>query len=414
MIEDKSIFLIINFSYPPYPGTGGRRWAKLSKELCRRGFEVCVMGAKRNSGELSSWANDVKLPEINYFPVDIPFSNNSLFLNIQKKFLKYFTHLNYNDLSYLYLGGFKKTIRKILSKDSNNFIVILSFPPYGLTDLIPYLKQMQRKMIIISDIRDIHSFYLKSIKTSKAENLEKRFFKNILYSDIILSVNDYFTELYRGLNADVVCQTLHNFYDEDDIINFPCENIRSSEKIIFTYTGNLIPECRPYVESFLNALLFIREKNPELFCKFRVNIFGNKDEFILNRVHQNKLTQTVNFMGHIPANESQRMIQSSDFCLIFPADFYYLYSLETKFFEYTLHRKPIITFPESGLCSELIRTNNLGVSLPVKDCGASLLNFITKYLNHEFKYNDSFQIQEYSLKNACDKLLNIIRYRYET
>ena len=35
--------LLISYSYPPYPGIGGRRWAKFSKYLSRLGFVIHVI-----------------------------------------------------------------------------------------------------------------------------------------------------------------------------------------------------------------------------------------------------------------------------------------------------------------------------------------------------------------------------------
>jgi len=406
-------FLIINFSFPPYPGTGGRRWSKFSKELVKLGHSVNVIGAYNDTAKFSSWTQEINDVNINYIPVKPLVPNIFFFFRIFKKAIKLFSYFNYNDISYFYLSGFKKKTLRII-REQNPDIIIISVPPYGLTCLIPFIKKHAPKKLIISDVRDTHKFYLKSLSNKKKKINEKKYLSNLSLSNMILTVNDYFTEYFKETTRLEYCFTLHNFYDENDLNRiYPSENPSINNEIVFNYTGNLIPECRIYVEALIEALLYVKEKDFELFQKIKVKIFGNQDAFIESIIKKHNLTNQFMFLGHVSSYHAQKNILSSNVCLIFPADFYAAYSLETKFFEYTYLRKPIITFPENGYCSDLITKHSLGIALPTENPGPKLLQFLHQLLSNEFKYNKNFNIEAYSLTAATDKLMEYINVKYE-
>jgi hypothetical protein len=50
--------VVINFTLPPYPGIGGRRWAKFCKYLNREGVDLYLIAAHRASVGYSPWLND--------------------------------------------------------------------------------------------------------------------------------------------------------------------------------------------------------------------------------------------------------------------------------------------------------------------------------------------------------------------
>ena len=59
--------LIVCYSFPPHPGIGGRRWAKFSKSLSLKGYDIFVVGAKNIYDEASSWSKDVDEEKIKLF-----------------------------------------------------------------------------------------------------------------------------------------------------------------------------------------------------------------------------------------------------------------------------------------------------------------------------------------------------------
>jgi len=62
---------IVCYSFPPFPGVGGRRWAKFAKFLAMDGYEVYAIGAKNIFTEKSEWTKDVDHPGIHYISLPL-------------------------------------------------------------------------------------------------------------------------------------------------------------------------------------------------------------------------------------------------------------------------------------------------------------------------------------------------------
>jgi hypothetical protein len=45
-LNSEKTILIICYGFPPFPGIGGRRWAKFSKYLSSYGFNINVIASK--------------------------------------------------------------------------------------------------------------------------------------------------------------------------------------------------------------------------------------------------------------------------------------------------------------------------------------------------------------------------------
>ena len=84
MSKDKKKILLICYSFPPFPGIGGRRWAKFVKNLIKEDCELFVIGAEHRMGKPSNWINDVSgSDKIHYHP-------------IRTKFFDFFHNHNFN------------------------------------------------------------------------------------------------------------------------------------------------------------------------------------------------------------------------------------------------------------------------------------------------------------------------------
>ena len=55
----KKKILVVSYTFPPSPGIGGRRWAKFSKVLVQKGWDVDVIAAKITRDSESVWMKDV-------------------------------------------------------------------------------------------------------------------------------------------------------------------------------------------------------------------------------------------------------------------------------------------------------------------------------------------------------------------
>ena len=74
--------LIVCYSFPPYPGIGGRRWAKFAKYLYRNGYNVNVISSKNKADENSQWKTDIEEYSNN---IDYIESNYPFYLGINPK-----------------------------------------------------------------------------------------------------------------------------------------------------------------------------------------------------------------------------------------------------------------------------------------------------------------------------------------
>ena len=53
--------IIVCYNFPPFPGIGGRRWAKFAKFLARKGHTVHVISARPYPGQSpSAWTDEVE------------------------------------------------------------------------------------------------------------------------------------------------------------------------------------------------------------------------------------------------------------------------------------------------------------------------------------------------------------------
>ena len=66
--------LLVSYIFPPFPGVGGRRWAKFSRELAKRDYEVFVVATQNPFKTESQWMEDIRHDRIHveYIPMGFP------------------------------------------------------------------------------------------------------------------------------------------------------------------------------------------------------------------------------------------------------------------------------------------------------------------------------------------------------
>lgn len=403
----KSI-LIICYSFPPYPGTGGRRWLKFSKKFSARGWNTFVISAKNNTGISSDWINEIennfiKRTQVNsYYP---SYFQRGLTSKIKMKLysliVRFIFRENYFDRSVFWSIIARRKAEKLIEKN-NIKNVILTAPPFSFLKIASKLKKKFPELNIIIDIRDILDFYTIGLSVVQKEKEILRLSKALYSANYVLSVADHMTDLYSKLIPEQRRKflTITNGYDEADFANISddiSENMdKNQRKITMVYTGNLIPACNKYVLSFLEAVKRIKEENQEIYLNLEIKFFGVKEKTCFKFVEENKL-DIVKFYGNVSVKEAHKEIAKSNFCLLFQADFYYKFALETKFFEYCFFRKPIVIFPEKGSCSSIIIQNNLGYGVSTSNTYTELLKIINDFDTKQFFYNFGFNIDNYSI-----------------
>lgn len=407
--------LIFCFSFPPYPGTGGRRWAKFAKYLAHVGYEVFVISAKNYSVKDSDWKKDVKGKGISVFDLHsfYPQASNKLpnriFHFLFSKPIQWFTNRNYLDPSIYWARSAVRLAGELIRKEGI-MNVIATAPPFGYLTSVADLKNVYPQINLILDVRDSHSYTLKALSDKvRSTELNAGSIATSGFNSIITvadEMSDEYIKLSRNGQGVV---TIHNGFDraDFDLPEFPVSE-PNPEKIRFIYAGNLIEECSPYALAFFKILLEFREHKSSLYDKIVVDIFGNREPTLQDFCTSNDL-KNVHFHGRVIHAQIIKEIACSDFCLIFPADFYYKFSLETKFFEYCYMRKPIVTFPESGICSDLVNSNKLGIALPLTGSAGRMESFLDDYISRKFVYNTAFDIDKYNVRHLTEQLTVLLK-----
>ncbi len=409
--------LLLCYSFPPAPGTGGRRWVKFAKYLKNYNVDMHVVGSAYSGAEPSSWAKDLKNLHYSYYPIvnniDVIFTK--WIYKIKFFLLRYFTKQNYFDRTYFWTQrAYRQSVQII--KKHNIETLVCTMPPFSNAAIVIQLKKQFPHLYIITDIRDFHKYYYKGLTSQKFDFNFNKLKQALQISDVVLTVSDYMTQFYKQQNnllenSSTTYYTLHNGYDVDDYhaVNESKAFIQN-DKLNLVYMGNLIDECRIYVISLLNACIYIRKNNALLYKKLHIAFYGNVDNEVLKFINTNELDDVVFFKGRVTHQHAMQIIKNASLCLIFPADFYALYSLETKFFEYTLLRKPILTFPSQGKCSQIINTHNLGKAFDTQHSEEAIANFLQKLMNNEYIYNSTYAIEEYSIAHLTTQLIKLLKY----
>jgi glycosyltransferase involved in cell wall biosynthesis len=413
---DKKNILIISYVFPPYPGIGGRRWAKFAKYLHRKGHNVYVIAAQNPYKEISTFINDIKeLPRENliYLPPKYPSVLFKYPDNILEKFqysfwvrvLPFFVRGNYYDRSAFWKTQLSEYVEKLVISKKIDTIIVTG-PPFNLVYENVRLKEKYPDIQFIVDYRDewtfndIHGFGLLNDKRKKVEyKREKYVCEN---ADLVVScvegIINYLNVRYKIKNSLL----LQHGFDKDDFSNVS-ENTFNS-KIIISYAGTI----DDYAEFFFYQLnLFLdqlKEKNRDLYEKihFHFYLFEN---FKYTDVIKNHI-EKFNFTYKLPTNKAlEKMGQSNYIFILVTKDSEKDY-FTTKYPEIFYLKKPIILYSEKGKVSEYITQNNIGIHLPKENFYEVLVDALNN--PQKFSYT-SFNLEQWNYEYLTNQLINSLK-----
>lgn len=145
--------LLVSYVFPPYPGIGGRRWAKFAKYLAAKGFVIHVICAKSPFEEQSLFNEDIKNVNIRVYPMkaNYPYAlkknTESLIDKINYRLSLILMKLTIKGNYYDRAAFWKKQILKEstrLIKEFNINNVIVSGAPFSL---LYYLIELKKKIL---------------------------------------------------------------------------------------------------------------------------------------------------------------------------------------------------------------------------------------------------------------------------
>ncbi|MFL5752134.1 MAG: hypothetical protein ACJ76F_01910 [Bacteroidia bacterium] len=416
----KKKVLLICYSFPPFPGIGGRRWAKFAKYLTKKDFELFVIGAEHRLGKKSNWSQDIDNNKaINYFAVRTRFfsffhDHNFSFLKkikyrLSKLYLEnkyqgnfYDKVLSSNDLFY------EKAKELIMKHEVKNLVITIA--PNRLVEVGVKLKKEFPDLNFIMDVRDPWNICLDNWDHKELNDERKAFelkseLNAVRVADKVLSVCKVVTDFY----AENIPEKTQNFifipngFDPDEI-NTALADKKKNALNYFVYTGILYDISIGLFNEFLLQVSELMREGSELLKNTEFHFYIPEQAQFKKSVEEHGLENIVKFFDLVPLSEIQKIIsQSSGGMLFLPPQFEF--SLSTKFYEYVSYGKKILLFSNPGEVAEIIKKHGLGyVMLPGKMAEPFKTAIMDLNSGKELPEH-TFNLQDYSIANLTEKII---------
>lgn len=417
--------LIICFTFPPYPGIGGRRWAKFAKYLHRKQCDVSVIAAKKQLTHSSPWTSDTDdyANQISFIPSSYPMvltgTPKTIWQKLQYRLALYYTKLfsqgNYYDHSSFWKKDILSAVESKIKQGYNNIIV--SCGPFKTAAFVISLKEKYPEVRFIVDFRDPwtnnkSSFGYTSIsqKRFKAEQeLERKVVQNY---DYILSVseqmNDYFHAISANRNRDRFV-TIINGFDRDD---FPTQSNKGnhSGKLRLIFTGTLYDKSMHVFTEFCNVLRHLRDNNTKIYSQMEIDFYGHVP-VAFSQVSQG--IDIMAFKGEVAKESVYHEIACSHVAMLFMTDDMN-YSFSTKFYEYISQEIPIAVFASSGHTGAFIEKNAVGYACFSGNMEQALLQIHKDWESGNLRFNPGFDTSRFDIEHISDELMGLLKHETPT
>lgn len=407
--------LIICYAFPPYPGIGGRRWAKFSTELHKRGYKVHVIASENPFTSKSSWTEETRIISQTRLPLKYPKALilfppgllGKLKYKIGLAFVKLWSRGNYFDRTIFWERSLKVEVKKRVKELGYRYVIITG-APFHLFRFGAELKKELPESKFIADIRDpwtnnqsAYGFGTISSKRFKLEQeWEKSVFKNY---DGVISVNEAITQYFQSIYSLSAKKfiTIPNGYDpnemdllEDPGIEFDPKNLN------LLFAGSFYENAVYLYDNLIKALLSLIEIQPRIHFYF----YGPNAEWL--KVRTPKSIENYFTFGWVDnVAKVNSMIKAADFGMLFLTDDINN-SFSTKFCEYIKYRKPIILFARPGETSEYITNLKIGIAVSPGNELEAIEELLKTGKRFEIPMN--FKESDYAIPSLTDKLEELL------
>ena len=418
----KKKLLIILYTFPPFPGIGGRRWAKFAKYLAAKEYDVHVICCENVFPEQSLWTKDVQHKNIKTYPLPVKYP--AVMLHGAKSMMDKLSYRLWKmRFSFSSKGVlFDRTMfweEQLMAKASaiiesekiDN--VIVSIPPYRLATYSIALKKKYPNINLVVDYRDpwadnksYHGFKdLSSDRLKHEQQLEEDVLNK---ADKVITVSDKMTEMLkaRSTNPNKI-STILNGFDPADIL--PAENKRqatSERKIRFIYAGTLYSNLEYIADPLFAYINKLKKENSALYNRISFEFYGSHNAELVNKI--NSLNdKAISVHPSMPLDKIQEVLRAGDFCVLMSAPDH-TFAFNTKFCEYLANRKPILLFAYPGETADFIRHNKLGFVINPNTLDENMNTFFADIQNVLSSYNSQYNLEPFSipaLTSEIEKLL---------
>jgi len=416
-VKNKKI-LLIAFRFPPMGGVGSRRWAKFSKILARRGYEIHVITIKYPYVDKVNWSYDVAHPNIITHRINagIPSiilkeSKNKaeslivyLFNRLCRPLLFY---LDNAQRWYKYLLPYAKNL--IRGKNIKN--VIVTGPPNSLHYFTSFLKIENPLLNLIHDFRDpwnddiVYEYktYLNFFwQKERSVRMEDFVF---LHADKIIFVTEDMKARYSKIYPIFRDKfyVIHNGYDKDDLDSNITKMSNLNRSLNLVYVGSLGLGREKAIPLLAEAIEL--QKN-ELHPDFQVDIYSEKNLKDFNHHPSYHLIKKyIYFHAKVNPQKIQEIILPY-YCGLTINSEIYPYAFGTKVFDYMVSGKKIFLISNGGeLYDYLKKKGCFAAGYSVSEIASELKKLKADFINSK---NSSIEYPEFDLQYLTSKVESLL------
>lgn len=405
MNNNKNI-LLVSHTFPPYPGIGGRRWAKFAKYLSNAGYRVHVITAENPFHEESLWKNDViSDPAIiihslrdsypGYLIADPVTTWQKLCYRLSLLFVRLLSKGTPYDKAIFWNKKMLNRCRAVIRKE-NIQNVIVSCAPFSSAYAALALKKEFQKINLLVDFRDPWTwgtgYGMTSISPDRKAYERKMEMEVVKGCDRLFvpteDMKQHLQSAYAGSANKVI--TLPHGYDADEIRR---NAVTPSDDVRLILYGTLYDKIHTAFENIADCF----STNHRL----KLDIFSESERYAEIFKKKNIFGRTVFFHRPELPTELFRKFADYDYVLIIQPDIAINY-ISTKIYEIIYSERPILLVSQPGKLSEFIVRNHLGVHTRPEEFHAIISLLFEK--KGSFLQQPEFPIADYEYGNLTRKL----------
>lgn len=381
--------LIISHTFPPYRGIGGRRWAKLAKELARKGHPVHVVHADQGKDLKGSlWEADVRHERIHThaLPKRYPtvLMKRPLTSVIEKLAYRYWLKRlpkkvdgNMFDRSVMWGPVLLPKCRALIAEHGIRH-VIATAPPFALLHQLLALKA-DNNIQLVADFRDPWTWgelYGRNSMSAEQRSVEDRLEAEVIAGyDAVVTPSPYILHHLRAAYPAEAgkISLLEHVIDPDELAGGVRPRPDGNFRIV--YAGSIYNEVgfKAYFAELLATFRAVQKADPERWDRIQFNLMitGHGTTDLQQMVKDAGQQGRIRFHAPLPTNELAKVIAASDLVLAYmppeKRDF-----VSTKFNEIAYLRTPILHVGEPGGLSQHVVSNGLGATMRVDEVATQL------------------------------------------
>ncbi len=393
-------FTIVSYTFPPSNDIGGRRWAKFSQHLSKKGHDVTIICA---DDEINSTFYEKEFPgiTIKVLPKRYPewlsgvtkSLTEKLLYTFYTRILSHLTKQNLFDKGY----AWKKTMLDALENLHHTRpidVLVVTGAPFSLLYCGSLFKKRHQKISYVGDLRDPWtwgSYYgIPTLSKLKKKYQELSEYEAIAACDMVCypteHMGDVLKKKYVAFSSKFYL--LPHAYDPD---KFP-DIIKEENRQGFIYGGTLYNGIEEYIKDLAEIVI----ANPD--SGFKWDIYTSTNYPLIDSNFANGSIQKHPF---VPEGELfQKITKSAAYLAFFPVTDKDLIS--TKFFEIIYTQTPIVYIGEEGDVGRFISENRIGVHILPENMKRDL----PQYLNGKVPFeNGYFDVMQYTFSSVTEHFL---------